>query len=68
MGAGSQVFGSSSAALPGHKQGAGWEMVLLGLEPALSWDPGMFKGRTLTARMPCQAPPVNLIAIPLYVG
>ena len=35
-GAGSQSFGLSS----GHKQGAGWEVGLPGLEPAAIWDPG----------------------------
>ena len=46
-GAGSQGFGPSLIAFPGHKQGAGWEVELLGLEPAPIWDPGVFKARTL---------------------
>ena len=37
-GAGSQSFGPSWTALPGQKQGAGWEVELLGLEPAPIWD------------------------------
>ena len=41
-GAGSQSFGpsSSSTVFPGHRQGAGWEVGLPGLEPAPIWDPG----------------------------
>ena len=38
-GAGSQSFGLSSTAFPGHKQGAGREAGLPGLEPAPTWDP-----------------------------
>ena len=33
-GAGSQSFGLSSTAFPGHKQGAGWEVEPLGLKQA----------------------------------
>ena len=47
MGAGSQGFGSPATAFPGHKQGDGWEVELLGHEPVLIWDPGVFKARTL---------------------
>ena len=47
MGAGSKGFGPSSTAFPGHKQGAGWDVGLLGLELAPIWDPGVFKARTL---------------------
>jgi len=54
-GAGSQGFGLSSTAFPGHKQGAGWEVELLGLELAPIWDPGTFKARTLAARPQCRA-------------
>ena len=39
-GAGSQSFGLSSTAFPGHRQGAGREAGLPGLEPAPIWDPG----------------------------
>ena len=39
MGAGSQGFGPALTAFPGHKQGAGWEVGLLGLEQAPIWDP-----------------------------
>ena len=35
-----------------HKQGAGWELELSGLELAPIWDPGAFKGRTLATRLP----------------
>ena len=38
-----------------HKQGAGWEVELSGLEPAPMWDPGTFKARTLAARPRRQA-------------
>ena len=34
---GSQSFGPSLTAFPGHRQGAGWEA---GIEPAPIWDPG----------------------------
>ena len=47
MGAGSQGFGPSLTALPGHKQGAEWEVGLSGLEPI--WDPGAVKARTLAS-------------------
>ena len=60
MGAGSQGFGLFSAAFPGHKQGAGWEAGLLGLEPAPVWDPGVFKERTSAAMLSSQAPFVKL--------
>ena len=40
VGAGSQSLGPSSTAFPGHRQGAGKEAGLLGLEPAPIWDPG----------------------------
>ena len=53
MGAGSQGFESSLTAFPGHKQGAGWEVELPGLEQAIIWDFGVFKARTLSA-MPCR--------------
>ena len=52
MGAGSQGFGPSSTTFPGHKQGAGWEVELTGLEQVPMWAPGLFKMRTLVAR-PC---------------
>ena len=50
VGAGSQGFGSSSTAFPGHRQGAGWEAGLSVLEPVIIWDPSMFKKSTLAAR------------------
>ena len=50
MGAGSLGFGPSLTAFPGPKQGAEWEVELLGLEPVPIWDPGAFKVRTLAAR------------------
>ena len=43
MGAGSQAYGASLTAFPGHKQGVGWEVELLGLEPVPIWDPSTFK-------------------------
>ena len=45
----SHGLGPSSTAFPGHKQGAGWEVELLVLEPAPIWDPSAFKARTLAA-------------------
>ena len=42
-GAGSQ----SSTAFPGHRQGAGREAGLPGLEPAPIWDPGRVQGEDL---------------------
>ena len=45
----SQGFGPSSTAYPGHKQGAGWEVELPGIELAPMWDPGTFKARTYIA-------------------
>ena len=53
MGARSQSFGPTSTAFTGHRQGAGWEVELLGLEPPLIWDPSAFKVRTLAAA-PCR--------------
>ena len=50
VGAGSQSFGPSSTAFPGHRQGAGWEVELPGLELVPIWDLGAFKVRTLAAR------------------
>ena len=49
MGAGSQSFGPSSTAFPGHRQG--WEAG----PPVLILDPGMFKARILAARPSHQA-------------
>ena len=49
MGAGSQSLGPSSTAFPGHKQGAGWEVEPLGLEPAPTWYPSTLKVMTLAA-------------------
>ena len=53
-GAGSQGFGLSLTAFPGHRQLAGWEVGLLGLELWPIQDPGTFKARTLAARLLCQ--------------
>ena len=39
-GAESQNLGPSSTAFPGHRQGAGREAGLPGLEPVPIWDPG----------------------------
>ena len=50
MGAGSQGLERSTTAFPGHKQGAGWEVELLRLEPVPIWDPSVFKVRTVAAR------------------
>ena len=47
-GAGSQSFGPSSTAFPGHRQGAGREAGLPGLEPAPIWDPGSARRGPLT--------------------
>ena len=52
MGTESQGFGVSSTAFPGHKQGAGWDAGLLGLEPVPIWDPGACKARTLATGPP----------------
>ena len=46
-----KAFGPSKS----HKQGAGWEVELPGLEPVPIWDPGAFKARTLATRPCCQA-------------
>ena len=59
MGAGSQVLRPSSTAFPGHKQGAGWEVKLPGLDPAPIWDPSAIKARTLVTR-PRRRAPVNI--------
>ena len=50
VGAGSQGFGLSLTAFPGHKQGAGWEAGLPGLQLVPRWDPGTLKARTLASR------------------
>ena len=55
VGTGPQNFGPSSTAFPGHKQGAGWEVEVLGLEPGPIWDPGGFKVRTLAGSPLCRA-------------
>ena len=47
------VFDFGLWAFPGHKQGAGWEVELLGLELVPICDPGVFKARTLADR-PCR--------------
>ena len=47
-GAGSQSFGPSSTAFPGHRQGAGREAGLPGLELAPIWDPGRARRGPLT--------------------
>ena len=47
-GAGSQSFGLSSTAFLGHRQGAGREAGLPGLEPAPIWDPGRARRGPLT--------------------
>ena len=57
MGAGSQSFGQSLNAFPGHKRhkrGAGWKVELQELEPAPIWDPSAFKARTLATRPLCR--------------
>ena len=54
VGAGFQGFGLSSTAFPDNKQGAGWEVELLGLELTPIWDPGTCRARTLTARLLCR--------------
>ena len=43
-GAGSQGFGPSSTACPGHRQGAGWEVEQQGHELAPIWDAGTYRG------------------------
>ena len=53
MGAGSHGFGPSSTAFPSHKQGAGWEVELLGHEVVSIWDPSTCKGRTSDTRLLC---------------
>ena len=58
MGAESQGFEPSSTAFPGHKQGAGWEMELQGLELVPIWDPGTFKMITLTATLLHRVPQI----------
>ena len=52
MRAGTQGFGLSSTVFPGHKQGAGWDAGLPGLELIPTQDPGGLKARKLTARLP----------------
>ena len=52
VGAGSQGFGPSSTAFPGHKQKTGWEVGPPGLEPAYIWDPGALKAKTLATKLP----------------
>ena len=47
-GAGSQSFGLSSPAFPGHRQGAGREAGLPPLEPVPIWDPGLARQGPLT--------------------
>ena len=47
-GAGSQSFGPSSPAFPGHRQGAGMEAGLPPLEPVPIWDPGLSRQGPLT--------------------
>ena len=51
VGAGFQGFGLSLTAFPGHKQGAGWETGLLGLEPMPISDPDVCEVRTVAARL-----------------
>ena len=56
---------------PGYKQGAGWEVGQLGLEPVPIWDPGAFKARTLASRPQRWAPYQPFLRstfiIPVYV-
>ena len=51
-----QGFGPSSTTLPGHRQGAGWEVELPGWKPISIWDPGAFRASTLATRPPHHAP------------
>ena len=64
--AGSQGFGLSSTAFPSHNQGAGWEVVLPGLEPAAVWDPSACKARTLANRPRLWAPSIGFNINCLY--
>ena len=43
----SQSFGPFLTAFPGHKQGAGWEVVLPDLEPVPMWNSGTLRARNL---------------------
>ena len=61
-GAGSQSFGLSSSAFPGHRQGAGREAGLPGLEPALIWDPGRARRGPLTTCATAPRPKIFLIS------
>ena len=45
VGAGSQSFGLSSTAFPGHRQGTGREVEQPGRELAPIWDPSAYKAR-----------------------
>ena len=57
MGAGSQDFGPSLTAFPGHKQGTGWEVEQPGCEPAPVWD----TRKDLATKLSCQAPNILLL-------
>ena len=51
----SQGFGPSLTAFPGHRQRAGWEVELPGLEQMPILDPSRFKVRTSATRLLCWA-------------
>ena len=68
MAAGSHVFVPSSTASPGHKQLAGWEVGLLGLEPMPIQDPSTFKKRTLAVRPLCQDPRMGFKTTTLLIA
>ena len=64
--AGSQSFGPSSTAFPGHRQGAGREAGLPGLEPAPIWDPGRARRGPLTTCATAPGPPCSSSRIPTH--
>ena len=49
---GTKALGHPPLLSPGHKQGAGWEVELPGVELASIWELGVLKLRTLASR-PC---------------
>ena len=53
MVAGTQSFGPSSTAFPGHKHGTGCQVWSQLLKRAHLWNPGAFKFRTLATRKLC---------------
>ena len=59
-------FGPFSTAFPGHKQGAGSEVELPGLEPVPILDPSAFKVKTLSTKPLCWALTFKFYIVSLY--